>query len=317
MSNSRKVITTYTEPDIDGIGCMHAYAEFLRKKGVNAEYYYYGKPKKEVEIILEKFKIKLQNVQNINDDDEIILVDNNELSFLPKCIKQEQIIEIVDHHPMRDWLKNNTKVKCQIDLIGAAATMIAEKYYNENMEISRESAILLYYGIISNTMNLKIKITTDRDVNMANWLKSKVPEINDAITREIFIKKSEIGDNLEKEMEVGDKNPFVRIKWSIGQLEVANVEEFLEKYENEIRAILDKVAKEKDVEYISVNIMDVLNGYNVLIAGNQKTADMISENFDFFKFENLKSKTERFISRKEIVKVIAERYRKNKNEEQQ
>ena len=310
MSNVRKIITTYTSPDIDGIGCMYAYAELLKKSGEDAGYYFEGKLKKEVEIILEKFKIKLNNVHEINDNDNIILVDNNELSFLPKCIKQNQITEIIDHHPMRNWLKDNTTVKCQIELIGAAATLVAERYYNQNIEISRESAILLYYGIISNTMNLKIKITTDRDRNMANWLKSKVPEIEDSITREIFIKKSEIGDNLKDEMEVGDKNPFVSIKWSIGQLEVANVDEFLNKYEDEIREILDKVAIEKDIEYISVNIMDVLNGYNVVIAGNQKTADLLSENFNFFNFENLKTKTYEFVSRKEIVKVIADKYKK-------
>lgn len=310
MSNVRKVITTYTCPDIDGIGCMYAYSELLRKSGEAAGYYFEGKLKKEVEIILEKFKIKLDGIYEVNDNDDVILVDNNELSFLPKCIKQNQIVEIIDHHPMRNWLKDNTTVKCQIDLIGAAATLVAERYYNQNVEISRESAILLYYGIISNTMNLKIKITTDRDRNMANWLRSQVPEIEDSITREIFIKKSEIGDNLKDEMEIGDKNPFVSIKWSIGQLEVANVDEFLNKYEDEIRDILDKVAIEKDIEYISVNIMDVLNGYNVVIAGNQKTADLLSENFNFFNFENLKTKTYEFVSRKEIVKVIADKYKK-------
>jgi hypothetical protein len=33
-------------------------------------------------------------------------------------------------------------------------------------------------------MNLKIKLTTQKDIEMANWLKSKVPEI--------FVKKSQI-----------------------------------------------------------------------------------------------------------------------------
>lgn len=310
MFNVRKVITTYTEPDIDGIGCMYAYAELLKKRGENAEIFFEGKPKKEVEIILEKFKIKLHNLNKISSTDKVILVDNNELSFLPRCINKNQIVEIIDHHPMREWLKNNTDVRCQIELIGAAATLVAERYYNENVEISRESAILLYYGIISNTMNLKIKLTSDRDIKMAKWLKSKATEIDDSITKEIFIKKSDIGNNLKSEMEVGDKNPFVKIKWSIGQLEVANVDDFLKKYEDEIRAILKNVAMEKDIEYISVNIMDILNGYNVVIAGNQKTADMLTENFEFFNFENLKARTDRFISRKEIVKVIADKYRK-------
>lgn len=167
----------------------------------------------------------------------------------------------------------------------------------------------MYYGIISNTMNLKIKMTTKRDIEMAEWLKSLVPEINDNITREIFIKKSEIGDNLEEEMEIGFKNRFVTIKWSIGQLEVANAEEFIQKYYNNIMGIMDKVGKSNDIDYISTNIMDVLNGYNILIAGNERTKNLIEKNFKDLRFENMMAKSDKFYSRKEIVKVIAERYK--------
>ena len=308
--NSRKIVTSYIDPDMDGIGSMYAYVEFLRKKGEVAEYYFEGIPKKEVGIVLEKFKIELKCANKVNRDDEVVMVDNNELNFIPKGITQEQIVQIIDHHPRRPWLDNNTKVDCQIELIGAAATLVAERFKNEKIEISRESAILLYYGIISNTMNLKIKLTSMRDVEMATWLRNKVPELTDEITKEIFTRKSEIGDNLESEMEIGFKNPMVTIKWSIGQLEIANAEQFLLKYESEIRSILDKVSVENDIEYISVNIMDILNGYNILIAGNKKTADLLSENFDFFEFENLKAKTTKFISRKEIVRSIAEKYKK-------
>ena len=38
----RKVVTTYINPDMDGISLMYAYTEFLRKKGEDAEYYFEG-----------------------------------------------------------------------------------------------------------------------------------------------------------------------------------------------------------------------------------------------------------------------------------
>lgn len=90
------------------------------------------------------------------------------------------------------------------------------------IKISRESAILLYYGIISNTMNLKIKLTSQKDIEMANWLKQQTPEINDEITTQIFVEKSQIGDSLREEMKVEFKDQFMSISWSMGQLEVAN-----------------------------------------------------------------------------------------------
>ena len=211
-------------------------------------------------------------------------------------------------HNREKWI-DECEVKAQIEPIGAASTIVAERFKNSNLDISRESAVLLYYGIISNTMNLKIKLTTQRDIDMANWLKSLVPEITYEITTNIFVKKSEIGDNLREEMEVEFKDQFMSISWSMGQLEVANVEDFLNKYESDIRNILDTVSKEKDVEYISVNCMDIINGYSIIVALNDKTADLISKSIGI-KFTNLKAKTNELVSRKEIVKIIRNIYSK-------
>lgn len=305
----RKVVTTYINPDMDGVSLMYAYTELLRKKGEDAEYYFEGTMKKEAEIVLEMFNIHLSNITRIENNDKIVLVDTNYLSEISKLIKKENIVEIIDHHNRENWLDENPNLKIQIEPIGAAATLVAERFKNENIDISRESAILLYYGIISNTMNLKIKLTSSKDIEMASWLKNKVPEITDEITTEIFVKKSQIGDSLREEMEVEFKDQFMTISWSMGQLEVANVEEFLNKYENDIRKILDTVSTENEVDYISVNCMDIINGYSIIIARDEKTAKIISDAVGF-EFENLKAKSDELVSRKEIVRVVRRIYKK-------
>ena len=305
----RKIVTTYINPDMDGISLMYAYTEFLRKKGEEADYYFEGTMKKEAEIVLNKFNIKLDNAMRIENEDKIVLVDTNYLTEIPKAIKKENIVEIIDHHNRDSWLDDKDDIKVQIELIGAAATLVAERYKNENIKISRESAILLYYGIISNTMNLKIKLTSQKDIDMANWLKQQVPAITDEITTEIFVEKSQIGDSLREEMEVEFKDQFMSISWSMGQLEVANVDEFLNKYEQDIINVLKIVSKEKNVEYISVNCMDIINGYSIIVAGNEKTAEIIS-NAIGLSFKDLKAKTNELVSRKEIVKVIRNIYSK-------
>lgn len=306
----RKVVTTYINPDMDGISLMYAYTEFLRKKNENAEYYFEGTMKKEAEIVLKTFNINLNNIAKIENDDKIVLVDTNYLSKISKNIKPENIVEVIDHHNKESWLAENPNIKTQIEPIGAAATLVAERFKNEDIDISKESAILLYYGIISNTMNLKIKLTSQRDIEMAKWLKSKVPKITDEITTEIFIKKSQIGDNLRIEMEVESKDQFMTISWSIGQLEIANVENFLDKYENDIRKILDRVCVENNVDYISVNCMDIINGYSVIIARDEKTAKVIYDAVGY-EFKDLKAKTDELVSRKEIVNVVRKMYKKN------
>lgn len=305
----RKVVTTYINPDMDGISLMYAYTELLGKKGEKANYYFEGTMKKEAEIVLNKFNIKLDNIDKIEDDDEIVLVDTNYLQEISKSINKENIVEIIDHHNREDWIDGRKNIKVQIECIGAAATLVAERFKNENIEISRESAILLYYGIISNTMNLKIKLTSQKDIEMAEWLKQQTTEITDEITAQIFVEKSQIGDSLREEMEVEFKDQFMTISWSMGQLEVANVETFLEKYEDDIREILQVVSKENEVEYISVNCMDIINGFSVIVAKDEKTAKIISDAVGV-NFTDLKAKANRLISRKEIVKVVRAIYKK-------
>ena len=291
----RKIVTSYIKPDIDGISSMYAYAELLRKMGYNAEYYYEGQARKEVQIVLETYGIELKTVSQIFSDDEVILVDTNGLRYLPKAINANQIKEVIDHHKMNEWLSKQKEI--QIEMIGAAATLVAERFKNNNIDISRESAILLYNGIISNTMNLKISMTTQKDKDMAHWLKQKYPEITEEKTKAIFIKKSEITDRLREEMEVEFKDEFITISWSMGQLEIANVEEFLNRKD------------ENNVDYISVNCMDIINGYTIILAENEATANIISDAINV-KFIKLKAKIDKLVSRKEIIKIIRAIYKK-------
>ncbi len=103
--------------------------------------------KKKAEIVLNKFNIKLNNINKIENDDKIILVDTNYLTELSKDVKKENIVEIIDHHNRDSWLDDNINIKIQIELIGAAATLVAERFKNENIGISRESAIILWNNI--------------------------------------------------------------------------------------------------------------------------------------------------------------------------
>ncbi len=71
----------------------------------------------------------------------------------------------------------------------------------------------------------------------------------------------------------------------------------------------ERFKNEKDVEYISVNCMDIINGYSIIVAYDEKTAKVIFDAVGF-EFKELKAKTNELVSRKEIVKIIREIYKK-------
>lgn len=256
----------------------------------------------EVQIVCDMFNISLKGVKEIGEEDKLIIVDTNSLELIP-VKKIENIVEFIDHHIKYDNSKKCKNAKFQIEMVGAAATLVAERFQKNQIGISRESAILLYYGIISNTINLKAKVTTSKDLEMAKWLKTQCQEISDEKVEEIFIQKSKIRDSLRDEMEMKVISIFRNKKITIGQLEYAGVEEFLQENESKIREILQEVKCENNLDYIVLNCVDILKGFSTIVVDNNETEKLISDLLHV-KFEKQKAKTNELVLRKEIYGML-------------
>ena len=168
-----KIVTACETPDLDGVACMYAYSELINIQGEEANYFINGEPRTEVHIVCQKFNIKLNGIksEDISNFSKFVLVDCNGLGYLYNKIKPDNIVEVIDHHSLSDSLASYTHMqRCQIDRIGAAATIVTERFKNSGVIPSRESAILLFYAIISNSINLKATITKQRDIDACKWL---------------------------------------------------------------------------------------------------------------------------------------------------
>ena len=166
------LVTGGEEPDIDAAACAYAYAELLRHEGKDALAVSFGRPHIEAEFVFDFLKIPglAKGDAEVKECKEVILVDASELHVISPAIDPKKVIQIIDHRKSNDAHKfPNAKV--QIELVGAAATLIAEKFFAKKQTPSREAAVLLYSAIVSNTINFKANLTTDRDRKMANWLK--------------------------------------------------------------------------------------------------------------------------------------------------
>ena len=307
-----KKILSYNMPDMDGVSCMIGYSEFLQNKGEECEYIIDGKPKKEVEIVCNKFNINLKQSlsNNLNKDDKIILVDTNEPSELNHKIDLNNIVEIIDHHHISDKVNEMRNAKVQIERVRAAATLVAERYMKENISISKKSSTMLYYGIVSNTMNFNAN-PTERDIKTANWLEKESKIDLKSNIKEIFIEKSKISDiiSLRNEMDMEYRNETLKISWTMGQLEVANVKEFISEKKEIITSIMQKIKDERNIEFLSVNCIDILNGYNILISINKETEEILSKTLKI-EFKEGMAYIPKIITRKEISEKIWKKYGK-------
>lgn len=298
-----KIVITYKNADLDCVASAYAYAEYLNKTGSTASYYINGIVQDEVSIVCDIFNICLSNKVKEIGEEKIIVVDTNTLSSID-CVKPQNIIEFIDHHPDSGDIKFCENAILKLYEVGAVCTIIAEMFKENNIDISKESTVLLYYGIISNTVNLKSKVTTQRDIDILEWLKKQCNEINENLVQKIFEEKSKIDiKHLRRVMEIEEKFMVDNDEMIIGQLEITNALEFFYEYKNKIDEIILKVYDDYKVKYVFINIIDILNGYHLIYALDKTSIIYLEDKFNVI-FTNGIYKENSIVLRKEIKKYL-------------
>ena len=299
------LVTSYTNPDLDGTACTFAYSEFLNKTRKEAIAGIFGTPDKEAKFVMDKFCIGRMKDANkiIKKCDDIILVDASELSGISNFIEPSKVSEIIDHRKINQSDKfQNARI--QIDFVGSAATLIAEKFYNLKVEMSKESAALLASAIVSNTINFKANVTTKRDKNMYEWLLTKV-KFSKNYTHDMFVYKSEIDKPLKKffledKFAVWD---FGGTKISIVQIEIVDLENFIDKNITKINKVLLEIKNERQIDAIFLTSIDIEKGFNIFVVIDEMSRKILSEALKI-KFKGLTARREGIIMRKEIVPLV-------------
>jgi len=299
------LVTCYTRNDLDGAACVYAYAEFLQKKGINAVGAIFGKPHREAQFVMDSFKIKkFPDASKVLGSQKIILVDASDVYGISPKINTKNVIEIIDHRKF-NTIDKFPNAKAQIELVGAAATLIAEKFYNEKIPISKESALFLISAIISNTINFK-GITTEKDKKMYKWL-SKQAKMPKNFVHKMFLHKSKFNKSLKKIIEDDFSDLVLNGKnFGIAQLEIVNAEKFMKDNMTEIRKILGEIKKERAQDLIFLTCIDIEKGFNIFVTIDRETEDLISSTLNI-KFVNGTTRRKGIIMRKQITPMIKEK----------
>lgn len=305
MSRNKKLklVTSYCYPDLDGTACAIAYAEFLNKQGETAVAAFTGEIHKEAQYMFDKFGFeKPGQIKNDSDFEKVVLVDASDLNGLEGKIDPDKVVEIIDHRTVNeaDKFKN---AKSQIELVGSAATLIAEKFMSSESEISKPSATFLLGAIISNTLNFKGTVTTKRDKKAADWL-NKTAQLPSDFWREIFLAKSDLsGESLEDRLH-GDFAWFdFGKKVGIAQLEIIGVEQLLKNRLTEVLHILRNLKEEQNLDYIFLNCIELEQAKNYFVVEDEDIQEILAEILDI-DFKNSVAERPNLIMRKQIVPLL-------------
>lgn len=157
----RRVVTSYVNPDTDGVACALAYAALRARDDVGWTAAFVGRLNAETLAALDVLQLPPPPiVESLTDAEEIAIVDTHHLAQVAKAgVRPEIVVEIIDHHTNGD---PTAFPRAQIDnqRVGAASTLLIERGL---AQLPVPLLHLLAAGIVSNTLNFEAPSTTLRD----------------------------------------------------------------------------------------------------------------------------------------------------------
>lgn len=189
------IVTTKEGPDLDGVSSAVAYAELLARTGTPALVVLAGRPDAEARYVLERARLQFPTVPPA-EHSGVVLVDMSTLHGLPAFVDSAAVVEVIDHRLHGDTSIDFPNAHLQLEAVGAAATLIFERFLGAGQSPSKASAVLLQAGIQSNTQCLKGSITTFRDVDAAMHLQELHPLPAKLIEQQFQARRREISADL-------------------------------------------------------------------------------------------------------------------------
>lgn len=272
MKKDKKIfIVGHKNPDTDSICSAIAYADYLKRKGKKVIAVRAGKVNPETKFVLDYFKGRVPEFLTNAKGKKIILLDHNEKEQSPNNIEKAEILEVIDHHKIA--FEYSSPIFFQTEPLGATATILARKYFNDKkVKMAKQIAGLLLSAILSDTVVFRSPTTTREDIEIAKKL-AKIAKIKNLEKFGIEIKKKKVTlKGLEAKVIIYSDfkiyNNFSGKKIGIGQVEVCEQKEVNEKKEELIKK-LKEISKKEKYNLLILMATNILKKGSLLLAGGE------------------------------------------------
>ncbi len=285
--------------DIDVYACAIVYAHLLKKQGKEAIAYLPGVLNSSVTDSVKNWTSDFVTNTNLSPNDKFVIVDISNPDHIAKTVDHDKVIELFDHHMhgFDDYWVNKIGDKAKIEPVGSCTTLIWEEYKKNNILIDPNDAKLLAIGIISNTLNLKSSVTTDRDIIA---LKDLEEFANFEVDwKNIYFIEQEKFINDNPKQAIIDDTYGIKYDIVFGQLELWDGSNFIKNYKNEIEDALESYNKPKWL----LSIPSISEGVNYIYTKNEEIKNLLIPTISI-SFEGDIGKTDKLWLRKEIISKI-------------
>jgi inorganic pyrophosphatase len=229
--------------DIDAYACCVAYAELLNLLGKPAVAVSTAPWNESITQSIRDLHAPFSTGYNPAADDQFVIVDLSEPAQFDTIVQEEQVIEIIDHHPgFEQYWSDKIGQGSHIEFIGAAATLVYEQWVAADKagQMSNKSAELLAAAILDNTLNFGAGVTTDRDKDAYAQL-TRHAGLSDGWRAAYFTEcqqtiLADLPEALRNDTKFLDLGPFQKL--CVGQLVVWDARSILSDHLQTISSVL-------------------------------------------------------------------------------
>ena len=195
---------------------------------------------------------------------KLILMDHNELSQSIPGAEQTNILEILDHHRLGN---NSTREPIYVYArpVGSTCTIVYAHFKTHEVELTKEIALLLLSGILSDTVLLKSPTTTVEDSIAVEEL-AAVADVNpEEYGQELFSQNSSLKEGDPETILKGDFKIYrENIAIGIAQAEVVTLED-VESVTPDYLPILEKIQRDNNLDWAMLLITNVIKETSYLM----------------------------------------------------
>jgi manganese-dependent inorganic pyrophosphatase len=256
------IIIPYSNPDLDGVACAVVLAKL---QGAPWSAHILGEVDEETRTVFDALGLVAPTQAPEWGDVELIwLVDTHHPNQLPADLPCDRVVRITDHHPggAPDRFPNAV---IENEPVGAAATLVAERFVGAPDGIPSAEACLLQAAILSNTLNFKAPATSPRDRAMFGCL-GKIAALPPEVVQAMAIaRKSKLmmGTQaiVESDVKIFD-TPRGRV--AVSQVETGGALDLLER--DDLRSCLARLEESNQVSSVVINLVDLDRDESALLS---------------------------------------------------
>lgn len=290
----------HQNPDTDSIVSALILEKMEKEMGQNnVKAYRLGKINKETEYVLKHFDITAPELlEEVKEGQKVMMVDHNEFNQSVNGIEDAEILKVVDHHKIANFVTKSPLFYVAMP-VGCTATILANLCEINKIEIDEIMAGLMLSAIISDTLLLKSPTCTQKDKETAKKL-AKIAEIDMNLYGLDMLKAgTDLSEFTPEELIDIDSKTFTTngVKYQVSQVNTASIKDVL-KDKKEIENAIKSFMKDNEIDLFIFMITDIIkNDSQIIVLGKQE----IAENAFDIKLEDNTAYLKGVVSRKKQV----------------